>query len=117
MSKRMKGYIGVDLDKTLAKYDKWRGVDKIGEPIPLMVARVRMWLSQGKRVKIFTARVATDHSPEEIVMAEKAIKAWCKEHIGQELEVTAMKHSAMYEYWDDKAISVEPNTGLKTTER
>ena len=27
-----KGWIGVDLDGTLAHYDKWRGVEHVGDP-------------------------------------------------------------------------------------
>jgi hypothetical protein len=27
------GWIGVDLDGTLAHYDGWKGIDHIGEPI------------------------------------------------------------------------------------
>ena len=109
--RKERGYIGVDFDSTLAIYDKWRGPTVLGEPIPLMVDRVKRWLHQGKLVKIFTARVAPDHSQEEIDEGTKAIKAWCKEHLGQELDVTAIKSQRMYEFWDDKAIGVEKNTG------
>ena len=113
MSKRyrMPGYIGVDFDKTLATYDKWVSPTTLGEPISLMVNRVKKWLNEGKRVKIFTARVAPDHSREEIELGERAIKDWCIKHIGKELDVTAIKYSAMYEFWDDKAIGLTPNTG------
>lgn len=41
------GWIGVDLDGTLAHYDGWKGADHIGEPIPAMVERVKQWLSEG----------------------------------------------------------------------
>ena len=34
------GTIAVDLDGTLARYDGWKGIDHIGDPIPLMVSRV-----------------------------------------------------------------------------
>ena len=40
----MKGWIGVDLDGTLAHYDKWRGVEHIGKPVPVMLERVKKWL-------------------------------------------------------------------------
>ena len=36
-----RGWIGVDLDGTLAMYDQWAGAGHIGEPIPLMVERVK----------------------------------------------------------------------------
>ena len=32
----MSGWIGVDLDGTLAFYDMWRGMEHIGKPIPAM---------------------------------------------------------------------------------
>ena len=51
------GWIGVDLDGTLAYYDQWRGALHIGEPIPVMLERVKRWLDEGKDVRIFTARV------------------------------------------------------------
>jgi hypothetical protein len=112
---KQKGYIGVDFDKTLATYEKWVSPSTLGEPIPEMVERVKKWLSEGKLVKIFTARVAPDHPINEQVEAEQAIKMWCKKHLGQELEVTCIKYSAMYEFWDDRAVAVEPNTGKRLT--
>lgn len=51
------GWIGVDLDGTLAEYNGWQGIDHIGKPIPKMVNRVKKWLSEGVQVKIFTARL------------------------------------------------------------
>lgn len=102
------GWIGVDLDGTLAKYTSWKSDGSIGDPIPLMVNRVKKWLAEGKRVKIFTARVAIESGKEEMV---KKIQSWCKEHIGQELEVTNIKDHGMIQLWDDRAVSVEKNTG------
>jgi hypothetical protein len=37
----MNPWIGVDLDATLARYDGFKGETIIGEPIPLMVNRVK----------------------------------------------------------------------------
>jgi hypothetical protein len=51
------GWIGVDLDGTLAHYDGWVNTFHIGDPVPLMAARVRQWLENGEDVRIFTARV------------------------------------------------------------
>lgn len=51
-----KGWVGVDLDGTLAHYDEFRGDDHVGEPIEPMVRRVRKMLDEGKDVRIFTAR-------------------------------------------------------------
>lgn len=51
------GWIGVDLDGTIAEYHGWVSPTHIGAPIPKMVERVKVWLSEGKEVRIFTARV------------------------------------------------------------
>ena len=103
----MAGWIGVDLDCTLAEYHGWKVADEpIGKPIRYMVERVKRWLDKGKTVKIFTARVDGDDG-----FQERKIKEWCKEHLGQELEVTNVKTRSMYELWDDRAITVQRNTG------
>jgi hypothetical protein len=106
------GWIGVDLDGTLAHYDGWKGVGIIGDPIFLMLARVKDWLEQGKEVRIFTARVGG----EDAIVNEKerrAIEAWCVQHLGQPLETTCCKDYLMEECWDDRAVQVHPNTGLR----
>ena len=53
-----KGWYGFDLDGTLAKYDKWEGIDHIGEPVKPMIDLIRKMHDDGKVVKILTARVA-----------------------------------------------------------
>jgi hypothetical protein len=103
------GWIGVDLDGTLAKYDRWRGAEHIGDPIPLMVARVQDWIAKGREVRIFTARMGDQATAD---VSRPAIEAWCREHIGRALPVTNVKDMAMAELWDDRAVQVEPNTGI-----
>lgn len=106
----MNGWIGVDLDGTLASYDKWRGETHIGSPIVPMLDRVKRWLKEGRNVKIFTARIsAREHEEREAVRS--AIEAWCMTHIGCILEITCTKDYAMIELWDDRAIAVNQNTG------
>ena len=118
------GWYGIDLDGTLARYergdiDKY-GVTYIGPPIPKMLERVKKMLAEGKTVKIFTARVGIPQGldraelkerMEEQVPIRKAILKWCKEHIGQPLEVTSLKDFGMIECWDDRAVQVISNTG------
>lgn len=104
----MAGWIGVDLDGTLAEYDEWRGIEHIGAPIPAMIERVKRWLDEGRSVKVFTARVS--HAEERAAVTE-AIDAWCQEHIGIILPVTNVKDFGMDELWDDRAVGVQPNTG------
>lgn len=109
MTTRPKGWIGVDLDGTLAHYTTWIGPDHIGEPIPAMVNRVLDWCNAGKNVRIFTARVAEDHDGH---MA-RVIKRWCKKHLGRILPVTNKKDYGMIELWDDRCVQVEINTGRR----
>lgn len=101
-------WIGVDLDGTLAHYEGWNG-GAIGEPIPLMVERVKAWLAEGKEVRIVTARV--NPFPDESSHQRSLIHAWCEKHIGARLKVTCMKDPQMVELWDDRAIQVITNTG------
>lgn len=107
----LSGWIGVDLDGTLAEYHGWNG-GAIGEPVPAMLARVKEWLVKEQQVKIFTARVCTGDA-EQIAL----IKSWCVQHIGQELEVTATKDFAMIELWDDRCVQVIQNKGIPVQER
>lgn len=112
----VKGWIGVDLDGTLAVYDGWKGLHVIGEPIPLMVERVKQWLFEGREVKIMTARVSQSvyrPRPEDVYRTIIAIQDWCELHIGARLEVTCIKDFAMVELWDDRAVQVVANTGLR----
>lgn len=100
------GWIGVDLDGTLAEYGGWQGAGAIGRPIPLMLNRVKGWLDAGRDVRIFTARAG---DPECL----PAIEAWCVEHLGRVLPVTATKDYRMVALWDDRAVQVVPNTGRR----
>lgn len=112
------GWIGVDLDGTLAEYHGWKGELHIGEPIPLMVNRIKQWLADGHEVKIFTARCAeaetnSDGSKHDVEAVCKAIGDYTEKHVGQRLEVTNKKDFAVIELWDDRAVQVIPNTGLR----
>lgn len=99
----MSGWIGVDLDSTLAFHAGGMG---IGAPIPLMLARVKQWISEGKTVKIMTARASV---PELI----PDVQAWLVAHGIGGLEVTNVKDFSMIELWDDRAVQIIPNTGIR----
>jgi hypothetical protein len=101
-----KGWIGVDLDGTLARYDGWISEEHIGDPIPAMAERVRQWLSEGREVRIFTARVSHDRPAH-------FIQDWTETHFGVRLHVTNVKDFAMVELWDDRAVQIIPNTGIR----
>lgn len=113
------GWIGVDLDGTLAEHrDDWSGKpEDIGKPIPAMVERVKRWLAEGREVRIVTARVsrlvnATNYSARVIAEAHQdAIYQWTKNVFGVGLAVQAHKDYAMVELWDDRAVRVVKNEG------
>lgn len=99
-----KGWIGVDLDGTLAYYDGWKGFGHIGPVVEPIKARVLEWIAQGYRVKIFTARAS---APEGI----EPIRKWLLASGLPELEITCQKDFNLIEVWDDRAIQVVHNTG------
>lgn len=120
----MAGWIGVDLDGTLAHYDGWNGEEHIGEPVEAMADRVREWLTKGRDVRIFTARA--DGGAVALLMGNTAgekfqnreriisiIQDWTEKHFGVRLPVTNQKDYGMTELWDDRAIQIVPNTGIR----
>jgi hypothetical protein len=118
----MSGWIGVDLDGTLAEYGGWQGPQHIGAPIAPMVERVKRWLADGHEVRIFTARVdgggvalqmgnADGEAVRDVSVVRGFIEAWCEEHIGAVLPITNVKDYGMVELWDDRAVRVVMNVG------
>lgn len=107
------GWIGVDLDGTLAHYDEWRGVDHVGAPIPEMVERVKAWRRDDIEVRVFTARVAVGQRDAAL----PAIEAWLLEHVGEVLPVTHEKDFGMVALWDDRCVQVITNTGVRADGR
>lgn len=102
--------IGVDLDGTLAYYNGFIAPYHIGEPISPMVERVKGWLAEGKKICIYTSRVAPGLSTDPKI-EEENIKKWCLTHLGQELPVTCIKTNNIREFYDDRAWRVVKNTG------
>lgn len=106
---RSKGWIGVDLDGTLARSDTLFTLNRIGDPVPKMLDRVKSMIERGTRVKIFTARAS---DPEQVQL----IKAWLREHEIPNLEVTNVKDYDMIRLYDDRAVQVVANTGDLVTD-
>jgi hypothetical protein len=101
----MNGWIGVDLDGTLAHYESGQYPD-IGKPLEPMVNRILNWLEAGEEVRIMTARAA--HGEEDI----KLVADWLRDVAGlPALQITCEKDQDMEVLWDDRAIQVRPNTG------
>lgn len=115
-----RGWIGVDLDGTLAVYDHWQGPHHVGAPVPAMVDRVISWLRDGyhppgahsrvNEVRIFTARVNPINGMDAEI-SRIAIDRWCMEVFGRTLPITHEKDFLMVELWDDRTVQVEKNTG------
>lgn len=117
------GWIGVDLDGTLAEYHGWKGAEVIGNPIPKMLERVLAWIEKGEEVRIFTARVCPQKEDAEICRV--AIQKWLAKHVYPkcplwhrepfqiELKITHEKDQFMLELWDDRCVQVIPNTGMR----
>jgi hypothetical protein len=108
------GWIGVDFDKTLARHESGESLDRGGAPVPQMVARVQAWLSNGRQVRIVTARVSPEW--DDVEHQRTVIEDWCEEHIGHKLPVQCHKDGGLVELWDDRAIGVVPNVGMPVTE-
>jgi len=104
------GWIGVDFDGTLSEYHGFVPGRRFGDPIPLMLERVKGWLAAGVEVRIVTARAA---DPDEA----RSVQDWCERHGLPRLPVTDRKDYAMVELWDDRAIQVIPNTGARADGR
>jgi len=51
------------------------------------------------------------YGAEQIALETKAIEDWCVQNIGQKLEVTSEKDGYLIEFYDDRCIPVEYNTG------
>ena len=105
-----KGWIGVDLDGTLAHYDGWYGPAHIGDPIEPMLERVRRWLAEGYEVRIFTARASV---PEYVPF----VKIWLEQNGLPPLKVTNVKDFGMVSLWDDRCVEVISNKGQPKVHR
>lgn len=108
----MSGWVGVDLDGTLAHHHpSYAPMGIVGPPVPVMLTRVKIWLKHGVDVRIFTARATGEDAPKQI----EAIHAWCARVGLPALTVTATKDYQMIELWDDRAVRVQTNTGMSMT--
>jgi phosphoribosylamine---glycine ligase len=96
------GWIGFDLDGTLANYSEWS--EEIGEPFPEIVERAKLHVSSGDWVKILTARGSVQPGKYEQLLK---IHAWVKNHIGAPLQVTDRKDPGMKVLYDDRVIRVD----------
>lgn len=101
----MAGWIGVDLDGTLAYHEPLTPVDRVGKPIPRMLDRVKEWVRTGQEVRIVTARAAIE---SQIPI----IQDWLEEQGLPRFAVTDKKDFRMIALYDDRAVQVVSNTGI-----
>ena len=109
------GWIGVDLDGTLAKYNGWIAADYIGPPIPKMVDRIRNWVTNGQEIRIFTSRVSpisAKHNDIKVERIREIIEEWLIDVFGFSLPITHEKDFAMVALYDDMSLyQIQKNTG------
>lgn len=99
----MSGYwIGVDLDGTLAEGH----ASEIGPPVAAMLDRVRAWVGGGVEVRVVTARAGDQDE-------KRKVHQWLGRWGVPVSVVTDRKDFQMLELWDDRAVRVLQNTGLR----
>tara|TARA_Y100000310_G_scaffold324189_1_gene385751 strand:- start:8013 stop:8987 length:975 start_codon:yes stop_codon:yes gene_type:complete len=109
---RGNGWVGFDLDGTLAHYTEFVSMEDIGPPIPAMIRVVRRLIVLGHDVRVVTGREASaaQESPEALERLRLTVASWTAENIGTALALSQKDHK-MVALFDDRAVQVESNTG------
>jgi len=110
-------WIGFDLDGTIASYDKFKGWQYIGDPVPGFINLIKKLRALGVTCKILTARASAESRAIDgltFEQVEKVIQDWTQIHIGERLPVVTEKGAAMICLFDDSVIQVDKNTGMLT---
>lgn len=102
-------WIAVDFDGTLTD-ESVASYPQVGPPVWSMVNRVKAWLAAGRNVKIFTARLAQNTVAEELEQV-RLIDDFCDSVGLPHLPITNRKDQHCVQLWDNRAVSVESNTG------
>jgi len=98
------GWIGVELDGTLAHHVEGSQAGPIGPPIDKMLARVKQWRLAGMDIRLFSARAS---DPEQLPIMQN----WLSIHQLADMKITCSKDFALSQFWDDRSIHVISNTG------
>src|SRR5208337_4492553 len=99
------GWYGIDLDGTLAFYTGPSGNTKIGSAMLEIMVIAKRWLSEGKDVRLFTARCGFPGAVEEIEL-------WLLEHDLQDMKICNVKDHGLIMLLDDRCREVVENTGV-----
>lgn len=120
-----KGWVGFDLDGTLATYTGWVGFSRIGQPVPEIVSLMVAYASQGYEVRVFTGRVAPDPDSNDIPVEDRRdlIRQWLSTCVVPylpegypEIKITHEKDKYLYMAYDDRVQGVVPSKGLLYTD-
>lgn len=112
-------WIGVDFDGTLAvDIGPHQEDPREQPPVELMLKRVQDWLAEGKDVRLVTARVTHgDLPPGEVPEMDQQqvewLEEWMTKYLGQTIPIQFWKDHNMKEFWDDRAVQVFKNTGVR----
>jgi hypothetical protein len=111
----MKRTVCVDLDGVLAKYDGWKGVDHIGDPIPGAVEFTKA-LSELCDVVIFTTRCNPEvNKPEAVHLLVNRVRAWLDAHGFAYADIYAGTGKPIaVAYVDDRAVVCRPEKDVET---
>jgi len=106
---RHRSAVCVDLDAVLAKYKGWRGLEKIGDPIP----GSREFLTEIKkkfRVIIYTSRINLEHMRvDEVARLRAHIEHWLNENeLPFDDVFTGFGKPLAVAFVDDRAVSCRP---------
>lgn len=77
---RKRKTVAFDLDGTLARYDGWRGLEHIGEPLEGAVDAVNKLIERGYDVAIYTTRTNRKVNAGSAEQLVAPIRAWLDEH-------------------------------------
>lgn len=111
------GWVGFDLDGTVAQYTEFKGWQHIGDPVPGMINFIKKLRASGIQCKIFTARCSAESRAIDgltFEQVEKVIQDWTEKYIGERLPVTSEKGCSMICFFDDSAVQINKNTGCIT---
>jgi hypothetical protein len=103
-----RGWIGIDLDGTLAAGESGLRFGEIGAPVQPVVDLVQRLISEGWEVRIFTARASWGPA------AVRGVEIWCRRVFGLVLPVTNCKDGDCLLYLDDRAVSVGPGGRIRS---
>ncbi len=111
--------VAVDLDGVLAKYDGWKGVDHIGDPIYGAVEFTKR-LSKWAHVTIFTTRLNCEVNkvpPHSIDDLYYKVLDWLKKHAFSFDEIYLGQGKPLaVAYIDDRAVPCTPQREIITTD-